>query len=91
MSSLLALLPLYDTGSGTVYDLRHFTGAGAGADAASAASAPPKLARWDYHAVHTNLLYVLSTVASSQGEREFLAATAERWRGYMMGKRAEHN
>ena len=25
MSSLLALLPFYDAGSGTFYDLRHFT------------------------------------------------------------------
>ncbi len=77
LTSVRALLPLFDTGSGSVYDLRHVS-----------MHVEPKVARWDYHAAHVNLLYVLSTL----DEKDFfLAETAERWRGYMMGKRAEHN
>jgi heparosan-N-sulfate-glucuronate 5-epimerase len=78
LKSLRALLPLYDTGSGSVYDLRHFTMKGSA----------PKLARWDYHSTHVNLLYVISTLDE---EDDFLLNTAERWRGYMVGNRAEHN
>lgn len=80
MKSLLTLLPLFDTGSGTVYDLRHFSMKGSA----------PKLARWDYHATHINQLYLLSTVAE-KGDSDLIVATAERWRSYMTGDRAEHN
>merc|ERR1712210_83385 len=80
MKSLITLLPLYDTGSGTVYDLRHFSMMGSS----------PKLARWDYHATHINQLYLLSTVAE-KGDSDLIVATAERWRSYMTGDRAEHN
>ena len=38
VQSLKALLPLYDTGSGSSYDLRHFT-----------LKSVPNIARWDYH------------------------------------------
>ena len=81
MKSLLTLLPLFDTGSGTVYDLRHFSMKGSA----------PKLARWDYHATHINQLYLLSTVAETAADTELILATAERWRSYMTGDRAEHN
>ena len=81
MKSLLTLLPLFDTGSGTVYDLRHFSMKGS----------PPKLARWDYHATHINQLYLLSTLAEEDSDRDLILATAERWRSYMTGDRAEHN
>ncbi|KPJ07372.1 D-glucuronyl C5-epimerase [Papilio machaon] len=43
MTSLKTLLPLFDTGSGSFYDLRHFT-----------LGVSPNLARWDYHATHVN-------------------------------------
>lgn len=76
MHSLKKLLPLFDTGSGTVYDLRHFT-----------LGLSPNLARWDYHATHVNQLLLLSTIDSDP----VLVSVAERWMGYMQGKRAAHN
>jgi len=77
LSSLLTLLPLYDSGSGTFYDLRHFT-----------MKTAPKGARWDYHSTHINQLLVLATLEPGQPQ---LRETAERWRGYMVGLRAPHN
>lgn len=44
MKSLKKLLPLFDMGSTTCYDLRHFT----------LKLAAPNIARWDYHATHVN-------------------------------------
>lgn len=76
MTSLKSMLPLYDTGSGTVYDLRHFT-----------MKTEPKIARWDYHSTHINQLFVLSTIDKDP----VLIETAQRWRNYMLGKRAKHN
>lgn len=76
MQSLKKLLPLFDTGSGSVYDLRHFT-----------LSLSPNLARWDYHSTHVNQLFLLSTIDSDP----MLLAVAERWASYMQGKRAPHN
>lgn len=74
--SLKKLLPLYDTGSGTIYDLRHV-----------ALGTAPNLARWDYHAVH---VYLLKWIAGLEKD-EFLSKTADRWIGYAYGKRAKHN
>jgi tetrahydromethanopterin S-methyltransferase subunit A len=67
----------------------------------------PKVARWDYHSVHINLLYLLSTIdigeikedlqhlgkkdVSIVEEESVLLSIAERWLGYMLGKRAGHN
>jgi len=76
MESLVELLPLYDSGSGTFYDLRHFT-----------MKTTPKIARWDYHSTHINQLLLLSSIQNDSS----LKITAERWRGYMVGKRAPHN
>ena len=76
MASLKQLLLLYDTGSGTTYDLRHFT-----------LGTAPNLARWDYHATHVNQLLLLATIDHDP----LLTVTAERWIGYMSGKRAAHN
>lgn len=76
MRSLKTLLPLFDTGFGSVYDLRHFT-----------LGTAPNLARWDYHATHVNQLLLLATIDSDT----ILAETADRWAGYMMGKHAAHN
>ena len=97
VESLVTLLPFYDTGSGSVYDLRHFTMPGS----------EPKIARWDYHALHVNQLYVLSTILkrlsreastlnkpesiSLKHKSQFLVSTGQRWEGYMYGKNAEHN
>lgn len=76
--SLKALLPLFDTGSGTSYDLRHVT---------LGLVAAPNLARWDYHATHVNQLLVLASIEDDPG----LLAVAQRWASYMQGKRAPHN
>lgn len=43
MKSLKKLLPLFDMGSTTSYDLRHFT-----------LNVGPNIARWDYHATHVS-------------------------------------
>ena len=97
LKSLNAMLPFYDTGSGSVYDLRHVTMTGV----------EPKIARWDYHAVHINLLYLLSTINTEEvntsliesgqnpveieTQESVLLGIAERWLSYMYGKRAQHN
>lgn len=74
--SLEAILPMFDSGSGSFYDLRHI----------SLASAP-NLARWDYHATHINQLLQLYTIV----RRDVFQQTAERWIGYMNGHRTAHN
>lgn len=76
MESLKAMLPLYDTGSGTIYDLRHFM-----------LGTAPNLARWDYHTTHINQLQLLSTIDESAVFREFV----KRWKSYLRGGRAKHN
>ncbi|XP_017125745.1 D-glucuronyl C5-epimerase B [Drosophila elegans] len=76
MYSLKKMLLLYDTGSGTSYDLRHLS-----------LGVAPNLARWDYHATHVNQLLLLATIDSDP----LIAQTAERWKGYMFGRRAKHN
>ena len=97
MKSLNTMLPMYDIASGSVYDLRHVTMPGV----------EPKVARWDYHSVHINLLYLLSTIdiqdvksdlqhsvkknIPDSEEESVLANIAERWLGYMVGKRSGHN
>ena len=45
---------------------------------------PPKLARWDYHSTHINLLYVLSTIVPEKNNRSMLQALADRWQSYMV-------
>ncbi|CAO1325006.1 unnamed protein product [Diamesa tonsa] len=76
MVSLKKMITLYDMGSGTSYDLRHFT-----------LGIAPNVARWDYHVTHVNQLLLLATIDDDL----IFSQTAERWRGYMNGKRAMHN
>jgi len=76
LNSLRIFLPLYDTGSGSIYDLRHV-----------GLKTAPNLARWDYHAVHIYLLKWLETITGDK----FLGEVADRWIGYAQGKRAKHN
>lgn len=76
MESLKAMLPLFDTGSGSIYDLRHFM-----------LGAAPNLARWDYHTTHINQLQLLSTIDDSPLFKEF----AKRWKSYVKGLKAKHN
>ena len=79
MTSLKQLLPLFDTGSGTMYDLRHY-----------ALGSAPNLARWDYHTTHINQLLLLATIEEDPNDSLF-QDTAQRWIGYMKGQRAPHN
>lgn len=81
LESLVKLLPMFDTGSGTLYDLRHLHLPGVA----------PNLARWDYHSTHVNQLLLLATIVQDEHKKKFLSTTAERWIGYMSGKRAAHN
>nr|CAG4651634.1 EOG090X0272 [Triops cancriformis] len=76
MASLKKLLPLYDTGSGSTYDLRHVM-----------LGSAPNIARWDYHSTHVNQLLLLSTIDKDP----ILKTTAQRWMNYMKGKKAPHN
>lgn len=80
MKSLRALLPLFDTGQGSFYDLRHFT-----------SHVPPNVARWDYHTTHISQLLTLATVDPDKEGSAFLKATSQRWKEYMVGRRARHN
>lgn len=76
LKSLRALLPLYDTGSGSIYDLRHIS-----------LQSAPNLARWDYHSVHIYLLKWLYNIYNE----DYLNKFAVRWTNYAMGNRAPHN
>ncbi|XP_042608627.1 glucuronic acid epimerase a [Cyprinus carpio] len=76
LESLKAMLPLFDTGSGTVYDLRHFT-----------LGLAPNLARWDYHTTHINQLQLLASIDSAPIFRDYV----KRWKTYLKGGRAKHN
>ncbi|KAG8145256.1 hypothetical protein E2320_013602 [Naja naja] len=76
MDSLKAMLPFYDTGSGTIYDLRHFM-----------LGTAPNLARWDYHTTHINQLQLLGTLDEAPVFKEFV----KRWKSYLKGGRAKHN
>ncbi|CAF99885.1 unnamed protein product, partial [Tetraodon nigroviridis] len=76
MESLKAMLPLFDTGSGSIYDLRHFM-----------LGTAPNLARWDYHTTHINQLQLLASIDSSPIFRDVV----KRWKNYLKGIRAKHN
>uniref|UniRef100_A0A915PQ54 heparosan-N-sulfate-glucuronate 5-epimerase n=1 Tax=Setaria digitata TaxID=48799 RepID=A0A915PQ54_9BILA len=76
LESLRIFLPLFDTGSGSFYDLRHL-----------GLRIAPNLARWDYHSVHIYLLKWLYIITKD----EFLNKTANRWAAYATGHKAKHN
>ncbi|KAK3603498.1 hypothetical protein CHS0354_030340 [Potamilus streckersoni] len=76
MRTLKSLLPLFDSGSGTFYDLRHVTHGIA-----------PNRARWDYHTTHINQVLQFSVIDADPIFRR----TATRWIDYMKGKIAPHN
>ncbi|KAH3867688.1 D-glucuronyl C5-epimerase B-like [Dreissena polymorpha] len=76
LRSLKAMLLMYDSGTGTFYDLRHLT-VGLG----------PNRARWDYHTVHISQLLQLSRMEDDP----LFARTAKRWDEYRVGKWAPHN
>lgn len=74
--SLEAILPMYDSGSGSFYDLRHLK-----------LDIAPNVARWDYHSTHINQLLYLYTIV----RKDIFQTTANRWIRYMKGYRAPHN
>ncbi|KAK0136934.1 D-glucuronyl C5-epimerase B [Merluccius polli] len=76
MESLKAMLPLYDTGSGSIYDLRHFV-----------LGTAPNLARWDYHTTHINQLQLLASI----DDAAIFKDVVKRWKSYLKGGRAKHN
>lgn len=76
MNTLKKMLLMFDTGSGTLYDLKHL-----------ALGLAPNRARWDYHSVHINQLMLLSVIDNDQ----LFHRTAERWTGYLKGKLSPHN
>ncbi|KAM4603103.1 D-glucuronyl C5-epimerase B isoform 1-T2 [Polymixia lowei] len=76
MESVKAMLPLYDTGSGSIYDLRHFM-----------LGTAPNLARWDYHTTHINQLQLLASIDNAPIFKDVV----KRWKSYLKGGRAKHN
>ena len=76
MTSLKAMLPLYDAGTRTFYDLRHFM-----------LKIPPNVARWDYHMVHVNQLAMLTSLSDDPIFKRYY----NYWYGYTKGKFAPHN
>ena len=76
--SLKALLPLYDNGKGSTYDLQHVIMQVRG----------PNRARWDYHTVHIQQLNLFKSVFP---EEPIFASFADRWLGYMSGLYSSHN
>ena len=67
ITSLKAMLPLYDIGTRTVYDLRHYT-----------MLTLPNVCRWDYHNLHVLLLNHLETIDTDPIFKEY----GERWLKY---------
>jgi len=76
IESLKIFLPLFDTGQGSNYDLKHV-----------GLKTSPNVANWDYHTLH---IYLLKLMFSITGEH-FFDDVAERWITYTFGKRAKHN
>ena len=77
LKTLVRILPMYDNGRGTFYDLRHVVIPGV----------EPKRARWDYHAVHLGQLQLLKVITHDSVIDKILT----RWRGYVEGVPARHN
>ena len=76
MTSLRAMLLMYDTGSGTMHDLRHLT-----------MDIELNLASWAYHVTHVNQLIWVTMIDSDPFYKKVLT----RWQGYLKGIRAAHN
>ena len=76
MKSLKFMLGMYDTGAGTLYDLRHVIN-----------HEPPNRARWDYHRTHIALIHEMAIV---DGDPIFWDAW-RRWKGYLKGVRSDLN
>nr|BAQ35468.1 heparosan glucuronate 5-epimerase [Lissachatina fulica] len=76
LHSLKVMLGMYDSGTGTLYDLRHIIN-----------HEQPNRARWDYHTTHIALIQEMAII---DGDPLF-DTTAKRWIDYFYGKRSKHN
>ncbi|XP_066935866.1 D-glucuronyl C5-epimerase-like [Clytia hemisphaerica] len=76
-TTLEKMIPLYDNGHGTFYDLRHL----------SIPGISPNRARWQYHRVHLEQLTALLSIKESKVLKEVL----QRWTGYVSGILSRHN
>lgn len=76
MTSLKHMINMYDSGIGTLYDLRHVT-----------TGYEPNRARWDYHTTHINQILQLIVF----DDADVFKTTVKRWIGYMKGIRSRHN
>lgn len=70
VASMRKMLPLYDAGGRTLYDLSHAKGY------------PPHYSNWHYHAVQTALTWTFADLT----QHNDLYAAAYRWEGYMAGE-----
>lgn len=77
INSLETLLPLFDNGHGSFYDLRHV----------SVPGHPPNRARWQYHRVHLEQLYAIVDITKSAT----INRTLLRWIEYASGVPSRHN
>eukprot|EP00795_Rhopilema_esculentum_P007088 gene7088-12729_t len=77
LDTLLFILPMYDNGQGTFYDLRHIAMPGV----------EPDRARWEYHAVHLGQLELMKRIV----ENPVFDKILRRWNGYVEGIPARHN
>ncbi|UFU00037.1 D-glucuronyl C5-epimerase family protein [Radiobacillus kanasensis] len=71
MLTLKRMLPLYDLGNRTAYDLTHYTTDGGF----------PNVAKWGYHVTHIHLLATLNAIEKDYKMEETLV----RWKGYVLG------
>ncbi|XP_012554968.1 D-glucuronyl C5-epimerase [Hydra vulgaris] len=77
MNSLETVLPLFDNGHGSFYDLRHI----------SIPGSMPNRARWQYHRVHIEQLHAIVELTKNS----VVNRTLQRWIGYGWGILAKHN
>lgn len=75
--TLERMMPLYDLGNRTAYDLTHYTTEGT----------YPNVARWAYHATHIHLLEGINSIENNQKFEEIL----KRWQGYTKGITVKEN
>lgn len=70
IGTLKEIVPLYDTGHRTNYDLTYYT-----------AKAYPNHANWHYHTVHIDMMMALNHIEKDDPFVDLI----ERWKGYMKG------
>ncbi|MFQ2328852.1 D-glucuronyl C5-epimerase family protein [Aeromonas dhakensis] len=66
--TLEKMLPLYDLGDKTAYDLTHYS-----------CGTYPNIARWAYHTTHVNQLNAIYSITKSEMIKSFF----ERWKSYL--------